>query len=162
MGILRSEGTPVILLNRSGGFQEFRRRAEAHEVEDLIDAADALDPRGELAELYRAVELCVQASREEGLGFSPLEALSCETPVIASAVGGLKETIVEGDTGWTYQRGDAPQLARQIAAVLASPQEARRRARNGRQMVLQRFERGRVFDQLEQIVRAATDGRDQA
>jgi len=162
VGILKSEGRPVAVLNRSGGFEEFQRQAAVRGVGDLIDAADAVDPRGELADLYRAADLCVQASREEGLGFSPLEALSCEIPVIASAVGGLKETVIDGDTGWTYVPGDASQLARQIAAILTSPQEASRRAVNGRQLVLQRFERGRVFDQLEQIVRAGTQRREPA
>ena len=43
----------------------------------------------ELADYYRAADVLVQGSLEEGLGFSPLEALACETPSWPRAVGGL-------------------------------------------------------------------------
>ena len=116
---------------------------------------DAAHPVRELPLDYQASDLCVQASREEGLGFSPLEALACETPVVAAAVGGLRETIVDGETGWTYPVGDAPALARAMEDVLTRRDEARRRAQAGRLMVLERFERRLVFDRLMAILETA-------
>ena len=102
--------------------------------------------------------MVVQSSREEGLGFAPLEALACEVPVIATQVGGLRETIVDGETGWTYPVGDAAALAGAVRAVAANPLEAKRRAAKGRAMVEERFERVRVFEQLASVLQAGHAG----
>ena len=67
---------------------------------------------------------------------------------MATAVGGLRETIVDGETGWSCPPGDADALARAIADALDHPEEARRRAAAGRAMVQRRFERRAVFDRL--------------
>ena len=145
---LRAAGRDLWLLHRSGGFRTFQEYAARAGVGDRIITTDAVHPERDLPLDYQASDLCVQASREEGLGFSPLEALACETPVVAAAVGGLRETIVEGETGWTYPVGDAPALARAMDDALTRRDEARRRARAGRRMVEERFEQRLVFDQL--------------
>jgi glycosyltransferase involved in cell wall biosynthesis len=152
---LRARGRDLWLLHRSGGYRALRSYAERYGVADRVIATDAAHPLTELPLDYQAADLCVQASREEGLGFSPLEALACETPVVAAAVGGLTETIVDGETGWTYPVGDAAALARAIEQALSQPDEAARRARAGRHMVLARFERRHVFDRLMAVLGAA-------
>ncbi len=150
--LLRDRGCDLWLLHRSGGFRALLDCAQRAGVADRVIATDAVDPRSELPLDYQASDLCVQASREEGLGFSPLEALACETPVVASAVGGLQETIRDGLTGWTYPPGDAGALAHAIEEALKRPEEAKRRAQAGRRMVLERFERDLVFDRLMAVL----------
>ena len=152
---LRTAGREVWVLHRSGGYRALLAAAERCGVADRVIATDAVHPQHELPADYQASDLCVQASREEGLGFSPLEALACEIPVIATAVGGLRETIVDGETGWTYPMGDAAGLAHTIERVLANPEEARRRAATGRAMVRQRFESRMVFDRLARLLNEA-------
>jgi glycosyltransferase involved in cell wall biosynthesis len=141
-------GRDVWLLHLSGGFETFRTHADRAGVAHRVIARDAVHPEHQLPDFYRVSDLCVQASREEGLGFSPLEALACETPVVAASVGGLRETIVEGETGWTYPAGDIAALARAMEAALDQREEAKRRARAGRSMVSNRYERQIVFDRL--------------
>lgn len=148
---LLDEGRDIWLLHRSGGYESFLQDAAKFGIAGRVIATDAVHPHGALALDYQASDLCVQASRAEGLGFSPLEALACEVPVVAAAVGGLRETIVEGQTGWTYEVGDAKALMKCIAAALDERAEALRRARAGREMVRARYERRRVFEQLESM-----------
>ncbi|HXV86476.1 MAG TPA: glycosyltransferase [Gemmatimonadales bacterium] len=151
---LLDAGRDLWLLHRSGGYQTFLAAARQAGVEARVVASDAAHPHQGLAQDYQASDLCVQASREEGLGFSPLEALACEVPVVASAVGGLRETVVDGATGWTYPPGDAAALARAMAEALDHPEEAGARARNGRLMVRERYETGRVFSRLMDVLEA--------
>lgn len=152
--LLLGEGRDLWLLHRSGGHRAFLEEARRAGVDARVIASDAVHPHGGLADDYRAADLCVQASREEGLGFSPLEALACGVPVVAAAVGGLRETIVEGETGWSYPPGDAAALAARIREALEDPAESARRAARGREMVRARYERRTVFARLEEVVGA--------
>jgi glycosyltransferase involved in cell wall biosynthesis len=154
LALLAAGGTQAQLLHRSGGYRELLALARSRGVADRVIATDAVHPDHELPASYQAADLCVQASRDEGLGFSPLEALACGVAVVATAVGGLRETIVDGVTGWTTPPGDAEALARAIADALAHPEEARRRAAAGRAMVEERYERRLVFDRLFEVLAA--------
>ncbi len=151
---LRAAGRDIWLLHRSGGYRTFQAYADRARIGDRVIATDAAHPVRELPLDYQACDLCVQASREEGLGFSPLEALACETPVVAAAVGGLRETIIDGATGWTYPVGDASALAGAMTQALTGREEARRLAQAGRRMVQERFERTLVFDRLMAVLEA--------
>ena len=157
--LLVREGRDVHLLNRSGGFREFLEQAAKAGVRERVIATDAVDPRGELRLDYGAADVCVQASRAEGLGFSVLEAMACGTPVVASAVGGLRETVREGITGWSVPAGDASRLAAALRDVLDHPDEAQRRAQAGAEMVRQHFESNAAFDRLVAIVAGNAAGR---
>jgi glycosyltransferase involved in cell wall biosynthesis len=152
---LLDAGRDIWLLHRSGGHRSFLEDARRFGIAERVIVGDATHPHHQLPQYYQACDLCVQASRAEGLGFSPLEALACGVPVVATAVGGLRETIMDGRTGWTYPAGDAEELAKCIAAVLDDPVEAARRASAGRQMVRACFEREFAFTQLAHAIHSA-------
>jgi glycosyltransferase involved in cell wall biosynthesis len=147
-GLLAREGMPVRVLNLSGGHRELLDLAQSLGVGDRVIAGDAVVPFEPLADYYRASDVCVQASREEGLGFSPLEALACGVPVVASNAGGLMDTIRDGDTGWTVPVGDPEALARAVRAVVADPAEAAARTARGRALVERVYARDVAFDAL--------------
>jgi glycosyltransferase involved in cell wall biosynthesis len=150
--MLLDEGRDLWLLHRSGGYRSFVEDARRFGVGARVVATDAVHPHKGLADDYRASDLCVQASREEGLGFSPLEALACGVPVVAAAVGGLRETIAHGETGWSYTAGDASALAACMREALDNPSEAARRAARGRALVRERYERRAAFARLEEVI----------
>jgi glycosyltransferase involved in cell wall biosynthesis len=142
----------VYLLHRSGGHREFMRLAEGAGIAGRVIATDAVDPRRELPLDYLAADVCVQASRAEGLGFSVLEAFACGTPVVATAVGGLKETVQDGVTGWTAPPGNPDALADALRQALDRPDEARRRVAAGAALVRDRFDSRRAFDALANLL----------
>ncbi len=154
LGSLLAKGQDLWLLHRSGGYHQFMREADHFGVAHRIIATDAVHPQRELVQDYQASDLCIQASREEGLGFSPLEAMACGVPVIAAAVGGLKETVVDGCTGWTYPVANPEALATRIEEVFANPDEAERRTQAGRETVRRRYERKVVFNRLQALIEA--------
>jgi glycosyltransferase involved in cell wall biosynthesis len=155
VGILRSAGRDLRVLHLSGAYEKFVARARSAGLEPAVIAAQAVDPRFDLAPYYAASDVCVQASRGEGLGFSVLEALASGIPVVATAVGGLKETIVDGETGWSCLPGDAHGLAEAIRQALDDKPEAARRTATGRALVASQYEERRVFETFEHAVREA-------
>jgi glycosyltransferase involved in cell wall biosynthesis len=73
-----------------------------------VDGAD-------LPELYRGASVFIQASYEEGLGLSVLEAMASGLPVIATETAGTKETVVDGVTGWLVSQDSPIDVPRLIA-----------------------------------------------
>jgi glycosyltransferase involved in cell wall biosynthesis len=142
---LADEGRSLWLLHRSRGYQQLLDYAAGFGVADRLIATDMADPRHGLVRDYQASDLCVQASLAEGLGFSPLEALACGVPVVAADVGGLRETIVPGETGYRYTPGDDAGLAAQMARALDRPEEAAALAAAGRRMVVERYDSDVAF-----------------
>ena len=90
--MVRARGIDVAVLNLGGGHREFL--ALAHDLgldapAEWVLARPAVHPMEGLADYYRAADVLAQGSLAEGLGLSPLEALACETPVVATAIGGM-------------------------------------------------------------------------
>ena len=70
----------------------------------------------ELPRLYQGASAYLQASHEEGLGISVLEAMAAGLPVVATDTAGSRETVVDGETGWVV-----PQTpTRLVAAAIAN------------------------------------------
>lgn len=148
---LIEEGQDLWLLHRSGGYKTFLQDAKTYNIDHRIIATDAVHPHQGLPLDYQACDLTIQSSRQEGLGFSPLESLASGTPVIASAIGGLLETITP-ETGWSYPVGDVQALANSIREVITNPQEAQKRTQAGRKMVQETYDSTIVFNKLLDLV----------
>jgi glycosyltransferase involved in cell wall biosynthesis len=76
-------------------------------------------PQSELAALYQHAAAVVLPSVDEGLGLVAVEALLCETPVIAFDSGGLRDVIHHEKTGLLVKPGDKDALARTLDDLLA-------------------------------------------
>jgi D-inositol-3-phosphate glycosyltransferase len=77
--------------------------------------------RGELPALYRSADLVVNVPWYEPFGIVPLEAMACGVPVVASAVGGLVDSVVDGVTGVHVPPRRPRLLAAAAAELLADP-----------------------------------------
>lgn len=86
---------------------------------------DFLPYRASLVECYQAADVYLHAARAESWGLVITEALACGTPVVASAVGGIPEQIVNGKTGYLVPGGDAPALAERLAYLAHNPEATR-------------------------------------
>jgi glycosyltransferase involved in cell wall biosynthesis len=110
----------------------------------LVRAAYTDMPR-----LYAEADVVIYPTvGEEPYGLVPLEAMSCERPIVASRSGGIPETVVDGVTGFTVRPGDVDQLADRVGLLLSSPTLARRLAVAGRERVTQGFDAGAYADTL--------------
>ncbi|MDX9722432.1 MAG: glycogen synthase [Myxococcota bacterium] len=122
---------------------------DTKELEEEIAAKVAAQPRVKwinrllkeenYVELYTHANLFACPSVYEPFGIINLESMSCATPVVASAVGGILETIVDGETGILVPPADAKALANGINTLLRNPEMAKQYGANGRKRVEQHF-----------------------
>ncbi|HKY04209.1 MAG TPA: glycosyltransferase [Blastocatellia bacterium] len=110
-----------------------------------------LGERADAALLFSAFDLAVLASLHEGLPNTVIEAMAAESPVVATAVGGVVELIADGETGYLVPPGDSDALARRIAMVLADPGRSTSVARRARDFVRVNFGVGRMVESVEKL-----------
>ena len=101
----------------------------------VMDRCVFLGHRSDVPALLAAADVFVLPSLFEGLPISVLEAMAAERPVIATAVGGTDEAVVDGATGLLVPPRDAVALAAAIRRLRADPPLARQLARAGRARV---------------------------
>jgi starch synthase len=95
--------------------------------------------QADLAVMYRTAAIHVIPAIDEGLGLTAVEALLCETPVVAFDSGGLPDIVVDGQTGVLVRPGDIPGLAVAVDRLLADPEYRLRLGREGRRFALTHF-----------------------
>ncbi|MCU1673204.1 MAG: glycogen synthase [Frankiales bacterium] len=96
-------------------------------------------PRPDVVQLLSHATVFVCPSVYEPLGIVNLEAMACGTAVVASAVGGIPEVVVDGDTGLLVPPADPDRLATALAELLDDPGRAAEMGRRGRQRAVQHF-----------------------
>ncbi len=104
-----------------------------------------------LAELLAASDVCVLTSKSEGFSNSILEYMAAGRPVVVTDVGGAREAVVEGETGYLVQSGDDKSMAERIISLLQEPIKARAMGRLGRLVVEDRFSSAAQLKRTEQL-----------
>jgi len=156
VAMARQRGLDAAVINLGGGFQDFlnlARRLELSDATDWVIARPAVHPMKDLCEYLQAVDLVVQASLAEGGGMSPLEAVACGTPTVATAVGGLALTL-KGIAQLT-PRQDADAMCDAILWVARNRKEAGEQALRGRAFVEATWSRERAFSTIRTVLSEA-------
>jgi glycosyltransferase involved in cell wall biosynthesis len=105
----------------------------------LGDRFTFLGPRDDVPDLLASFEVFAFPSRYEGLCLAVIEAQAAGVPVVATPVGGIRETVLDGETGWLVPARDVEALAERISWCLDNADEARSAAAEARRRVLERF-----------------------
>jgi glycosyltransferase involved in cell wall biosynthesis len=115
--------------------------------------------RDSLAECYQAADVFLHAARADTFPTTILEALACGVPVVATAVGGIPEQIIEGETGFLVPAGDAPALAERLVRLMQSPELMRAMAAAASRDAADRFSLDRMVSNYEQLYREVIEQR---
>ena len=110
----------VILLLAGEGPERaaLERQAAAAGLAGRVHFLGRVDP---VAPVYRAADIVVQPSRNEGFGLVLAEAGGFGLPVVASRVGGIPEVVVDGETGLLVPKEDPAALAAALGRLVADP-----------------------------------------
>ena len=104
-----------------------------------------------VTQLYSHAAVFACPSVYEPFGLINLEAMACQAPVVASAVGGILEVVEDGKTGLLVPAAQPDALAEAITRVLASPELARSMGQAGRRRVEAQFSWTSIAERTEQI-----------
>lgn len=110
--------------------------------------------RRDIPRILPLMEVFVMSSLYEGFGIAIVEAMAASRPVIASAVGGIPEIVVHGETGLLVPPGDSTALAEAINDLLSHPEKAVVFGMCGRQRALERFSIESVVKRHEELYEA--------
>ena len=159
-------GIPLVLAASSPDTPEMGR--EVAEAVDELNATrggvywlDTQLARSDVIELLSHALLFACPSVYEPLGIVNLEAMACETPVVASAVGGIPEVVVDGETGVLvdYTPDDPAGFESSIAAavndVAADPARAAAMGVAGRERAVTEFGWHAIAERTVEVYRAA-------
>jgi len=92
-----------------------------------------------VAELLFASDVGVLSSKAEGFANAILEYMAAGLPVVATDVGGIREAIEDGDTGYIVPAGDDEAMAERIIQLLRDPERARLMGERGKTIVARKF-----------------------
>jgi glycosyltransferase involved in cell wall biosynthesis len=93
----------------------------------------------DVAQLLSISTVCVLSSVAEGFSNSILEYMAAARPVVVTDVGGAREAVSDGETGFIVSPGDAQNMAARIVTLLGDPQRAREMGRLGKSIVEEQF-----------------------
>lgn len=151
-------GPPAERLDRDPEVRRLRAIAEGAGVADRVRFVGAV-ACDEVPALLRSADVVLCPADYEPFGIVPLEAMACGRPVVASAVGGQRDTVADGETGRLVPPGDIPALAATVAELLADEGLRRKYGAAGRRRVLSRYDWARVAAATERSYRHALAGR---
>jgi glycosyltransferase involved in cell wall biosynthesis len=134
--------------------REFTAR---HGLGSSVRFLGSIDP---VDSLLRASDLLIQPSHFEALGLSAIEALASGMPVIASAVGGLLDFMIDDDNGKLYPPHDSSALAGALRALIDDAGLRQRLASRARASVLAEYDDRVVFGRFAALLHelAGADG----
>ncbi|MET0728730.1 MAG: glycosyltransferase [Acidimicrobiales bacterium] len=150
-------GPPVGMVDHDPEARRFLRLAAEHGVEDRVCLRGAVS-RERIPELVRSADVVACCPWYEPFGLVAVEAMACGVPVVASAVGGLAESILDGQTGLLVPPRSPARIAEAIAQLLADESFRRALATNGARRA-QRFGWDRIASETLAVCEELGAGR---
>lgn len=112
-----------------------------------------LGHRDDVRTLLPGLDAFANASTSEGISLTLLEAMAAELPIVATAVGGTPEVVVDGETGRLAPARDPAAFAAALVEMAAEPSRAQARGRAGRRRLLAHFTIDEMVRRYEAVYR---------
>ena len=114
----------------------------------------------DVASLLFASNVGALSSKSEGFANAILECMASGLPVVATDVGGVREAIIEGETGYIVPSGDDRMMAERIIQVLANDETARMMGSRGKSLAAEKFSKDRHLQNTLELYDELLSGHD--
>jgi glycosyltransferase involved in cell wall biosynthesis len=114
-----------------------------------------------LINLYQKASVFVLPSKYEAFGKVLTEAMSCQTPVVATRVGGIPDVVKDDETGYLVDYGNWDGMKEKIVKILNDSKLRDKLGRKGRKHVVENFDTKVIVDKLEKVYEKAIKRRKQ-
>ncbi|MEV5508052.1 glycosyltransferase [Streptomyces orinoci] len=148
--LLVAGGPPRDGLARDGEAMRLLALARQLRVADRLVLLGCV-PHQEMPALIRSADVVLCTPAYEPFGIVPLEAMACGVPVVATDVGGHRDTVAHGRTGLLVPPGRPAPLAEAIRRLLDSPERLAACGRAGRERAVTRFAWPKVAGGVERV-----------
>ncbi|GGX56868.1 glycosyl transferase family 1 [Tateyamaria omphalii] len=122
-----------------GFLDDLKARVQAANLADRLLFLPEV-PVWETPRFYQALDIYIAPQRWEGFGLTPLEAMACGAPTIATRVGAFEELIVDGRTGTLIDAGDVDQMASATSSLVTNADTLEEWSNNARQHMVDHFQ----------------------
>jgi glycosyltransferase involved in cell wall biosynthesis len=143
-----------IMAGRGPLLDEIRLLAVNKGLEDRISFSGFI-PHDEVASFMRTLDVLVNCSRTESFGVVICEASASGLPVIATDVGGVRETLLDGETGILVPSEDPKALAKAMIKLAANTEMRERMGSAGRKFIAAAYEWNQCIDLMTDVLERA-------
>jgi D-inositol-3-phosphate glycosyltransferase len=143
-------GGPTVAFNNDPEVRRLRAVADRLGVADRVRLVGPVS-REDVPALIRSADIVACTPWYEPFGIVPLEAMACGRPVVAAAVGGMLDTVVDGVTGVRVPPKDPDRLAVALKELLDDPARRRRLGAAGAARVAEKYTWAIVAAETEQV-----------
>ncbi|HEX8651924.1 MAG TPA: N-acetyl-alpha-D-glucosaminyl L-malate synthase BshA [Pyrinomonadaceae bacterium] len=113
----------------------------------IIDNCSFVGKRARIVDYLSVADVLLLPSEQESFGLAALEAMACETVVVASDVGGIPEVVTDGETGFLSAVGDVEKMSADAARLLENKDLRREMGVRARASAVSRYNTDRIIPQ---------------
>lgn len=153
MGLLQDQmpEAKLYILGRGAEEANLKKLVKRLDLERKVEFIREAIPNYEMPFLYRECDVYVQPSIIEPYGIAVLEAMACGKPVIGTKVGGMLDTIKDGETGFLVEARNAEEIADRII-VLRGESKRAEMGKSAREGVVDNFDWMTIGKRYQEVV----------
>ncbi len=149
----RIEDVDIVLCGEGPYETELRKRVLASNLQGRVHFLGRI-AYARLPEIYSAIDAVVLPAAVEGFGLAALEGMAMGRPAIASRGAGPEDFVINGQTGYLFNRNDPSDLARVIKTLLLDEKKLRQMGNTARQHVHTGFSRENMLKSVDELFRS--------
>uniref|UniRef100_UPI003983AAB1 glycosyltransferase n=1 Tax=Gaiella sp. TaxID=2663207 RepID=UPI003983AAB1 len=155
---LRNRGVDAALIMIGDGPERVTLEARAREL-DLVEGVHFVGFQNDVGPWFHAFDVLLLTSRSEGTPVSAIETLASGRPVVATDVGGTRDVVSEGISGYLVPFGDVATAAERLERLALDPALRAQMGAAGQRFALASYSVPRLIDDIDRLYRSLLAGK---